>query len=181
MKMFFVRHGESVANSANIVSPLDTNLTKKGMEQSIALGCVLKNKKITKIVSSPLIRARQTAEIIAETIKIPENKILFIKELEEKRLGKLEGLPRIHNVEYYYKTENEYGLEPQNNLIKRMKVALQKISEISKYEKGNVVIVGHCVSGFYLTQVAKGRYKYSDFEPIKYFNNTEIIEISLTE
>lgn len=178
MKLFFVRHGESVANVNNIVSPLDTPLTDRGKEQSKATGYNLIDKKVTKIVCSPLLRTRQTAEIIAGILGISTKNIDIIDELQERRLGELEGLPRQHEVEFFYESDTDNDLESRKSLIDRMSQALAKIKLISEETKGNVVIVGHCISGFYLSQVAKGNLDFNDFEPIIHMDNGDIDIIS---
>ncbi len=174
MKLFFVRHGESVANANNIVSPLNTPLTNNGMEQSQTIGRALIDKKATMIVCSPLLRSRQTAGIIANILKISTKDIRIINELQERYLGKLEGLPRQHEIEFYYKANTDNGLESRKSLIDRMSQALMKIKLISKKTKGNVIIVGHCVSGFYLLQVAKGNLNFKNFDPITHMSNGDI-------
>ena len=57
--MYYVRHGESEANLLGIWagSQSDSPLTELGVKQAIETGEKLKGKKISRIISSPLIRA----------------------------------------------------------------------------------------------------------------------------
>lgn len=64
MKIYLIKHAEKV----NVVG--DPALTPRGVEQAIKTAQYLGEKEISAIYASPLLRARQTAEIIAETLKL---------------------------------------------------------------------------------------------------------------
>lgn len=68
-----LRHGESNANAANVFrSRLDPPLTDKGLKQAEAAAAFIsENFKITRIISSPMLRAMQTADAVAEEVGIP--------------------------------------------------------------------------------------------------------------
>lgn len=70
MKFYFVRHGESEANILHEMSNRGWKhgLTEKGREQAAALAHNLLPIKARKIFPSPLMRAVQTAEILAEAL-----------------------------------------------------------------------------------------------------------------
>jgi broad specificity phosphatase PhoE len=72
MRLYFVRHGESEANVLREVSNRDFKhpLTAKGREQSRTLARSLKRTPVTRLFTSPLMRAVQTAEILAESLGI---------------------------------------------------------------------------------------------------------------
>ena len=67
--LYIVRHGQSQANAAGILqgSQVDTPLTIKGQQQAQLVGQQLAARKISfdLVVASPLLRAAQTAAIIA--------------------------------------------------------------------------------------------------------------------
>ncbi len=64
-KLYLIRHGESVANSKNILSgTLDVALTKNGIKQAIHTGRLLKKIKFDEVYTSFLSRAFITAMII---------------------------------------------------------------------------------------------------------------------
>jgi broad specificity phosphatase PhoE len=73
MKITFVRHGESVANLLNKFSNrgLRHGLTERGRTQATALARQLGNLPVSRILSSPLLRAVQTAEILARDLNVP--------------------------------------------------------------------------------------------------------------
>jgi broad specificity phosphatase PhoE len=67
MKFYFVRHGESEANTRRIISNRASlfALTSLGREQAYALARSLDDVPVRTIFSSPVRRARETAEILA--------------------------------------------------------------------------------------------------------------------
>jgi 2,3-bisphosphoglycerate-dependent phosphoglycerate mutase len=69
-----LRHGESAGNAIGIYQGhSEFDLTARGQEQSraLALRWLEEGTTFDKIISSPLARASQTAEIIAETLSVP--------------------------------------------------------------------------------------------------------------
>ncbi len=68
--LYFIRHGQSEANVLRVISNRGQvhGLTDLGRQQASSLAEQLRdsNAGITKIYSSPLLRARQTAEILAQ-------------------------------------------------------------------------------------------------------------------
>lgn len=175
-RFFFVRHGESVANSKNLIATLESPLTDKGLEQARKTGNELKNKSITKIVCSPFIRTQQTAEIIAGELGIPIDHIEIMDELQERRFGKKEGTPKEHPSEFYYTFEGP-EIEPRDTLLKRVKTALSKVKKISDHEV--VLAVGHGCSGFYMLQVAKGNTELDKFEDAHQMSNADFVEVEV--
>jgi broad specificity phosphatase PhoE len=73
MRLYFARHGESVANRLQEFSNRGTKhgLTERGKNQAAELAERLKDASIARIYSSPLLRATQTAEILAEKLGVP--------------------------------------------------------------------------------------------------------------
>jgi isoleucyl-tRNA synthetase len=70
---FAIRHGESVSNTKGVLdggSDTSNGLTQKGKDQAVSVLAELKEKGITKIISSPIIRAHETATIIADSLGI---------------------------------------------------------------------------------------------------------------
>jgi len=80
MKLYLLRHA-----TAADTAPSDAlrGLTREGKEESQIAGAALAELgvKLSYIVSSPLLRARQTAEIVAQVLKFPDQ-IEFLDELQ---------------------------------------------------------------------------------------------------
>ncbi|MCL5432491.1 MAG: histidine phosphatase family protein, partial [Patescibacteria group bacterium] len=87
--IILARHGQSVWNKKRVLQGCtDSSLTKEGIKQAEALAKKIKNMGVTKIVSSNLKRAVQTAEIIAKEVALNFEKY---PRLNERSFGKLEG------------------------------------------------------------------------------------------
>jgi len=73
VKLYFVRHGESEANTRRVISNRESRfgLTALGKEQAVLLADWLKDIPITAIFSSPILRARETAEILSQSFHLP--------------------------------------------------------------------------------------------------------------
>jgi broad specificity phosphatase PhoE len=87
MLIWFVRHGESASNAApgGMALPLESGdrLTERGFEQARAVAERLTATGATRILSSPLRRARETAEVIAERLELPITEVEELRELRE--------------------------------------------------------------------------------------------------
>ncbi len=69
MKIFFIRHGETTGDVEDRYGgDYDDHLTEKGREQSRQLAKQLKDRGVQLVLSSPLIRAKETAGILKETL-----------------------------------------------------------------------------------------------------------------
>jgi broad specificity phosphatase PhoE len=73
--LYFVRHGESVANLSDRngeTRPEDADrLSERGWEQARGLGRRLEGEGLELIVASPMTRAQETAQGIAEVLGLP--------------------------------------------------------------------------------------------------------------
>ncbi|HUE99260.1 MAG TPA: histidine phosphatase family protein [Anaerolineales bacterium] len=67
MKLYFVQHGESEANILHVISNRESpfRLTPRGRHQANTLAGNLRDVPVTAIFSSPIRRARETAEILS--------------------------------------------------------------------------------------------------------------------
>jgi len=88
----FLRHGESVGNAQlRWQGQSDYPLTEKGRAQALALAerWKLESKKFDLVIASPLVRARETAEIVAAALDV---KVELDPSLMERDSGEMEGL-----------------------------------------------------------------------------------------
>jgi uncharacterized phosphatase len=177
-KFIFVRHGQSEANAAKLIADESHPLTETGKDQARKTGVELKNKGIQKIVCSPMIRAHQTAEMIAKELGYPLENIQIINELHERRFGKFENNTREHEPSWYYNHPGGHdGIESQEAVIARSQIALGKIKELAK--DNSLLVVGHSCAGFYLLQVAKGKKTYTEFDEPMHMSNADFIEVEV--
>ena len=80
MNLYVVRHGETIWNVEHKVQGItDIPLTEKGMKEAEELQELISTLNIDVVISSPLIRARETAKILVD-FKLPINTDDRIKE-----------------------------------------------------------------------------------------------------
>jgi broad specificity phosphatase PhoE len=90
MRILFARHGESQANILHEISNrgLKHPLTLMGREQAHTLATRLQDQAITRIYSSPVLRAIETTIILANRLGVEYE---VTEALREYDLGELEG------------------------------------------------------------------------------------------
>ena len=84
-----IRHGQATTNLKGIISSDEKKypLTLTGTKQAEHGAALLKKQHIDLIISSPILRARQTAEIIGKQLGVP---VRFDKRLKEINFGTFE-------------------------------------------------------------------------------------------
>jgi probable phosphoglycerate mutase len=89
-EIYLIRHGETMWNINGLAqgSRNDIPLNNTGKEQSLITGDYLTNyeqkySNFDLVVCSPMIRTRETAEIICKKIGYDHNKIIYFEELKE--------------------------------------------------------------------------------------------------
>lgn len=175
-KFYFVRHGQSEANATDRVSDDAVKLTKLGVEQARAASSKLKEKDIELILVSPLIRAQQTAEIIAKEINYTEE-ILILDMLTERNLGSFKKQQRPENKNYFYEIDEGNDVETRNELITRATNVFEEIKQCADKTDGNILIVGHAIVGFFMRQIAAGNSNYDEFDWSLKIKNSEVVEV----
>ena len=89
-EVLLVRHGETDDNAANrFQGRIDTPLNDRGREQSHALARAMVGEGLRALYSSPLWRARETAEIVAAQVGLTP---VYDERLVEADAGRWSGL-----------------------------------------------------------------------------------------
>ncbi|MCL4341971.1 MAG: 2,3-diphosphoglycerate-dependent phosphoglycerate mutase [Candidatus Thermoplasmatota archaeon] len=129
-----IRHGESEANVKNLISE-DTEkfpLTLKGRDQAKFIADQIGVFKFDGIISSPVLRARQTAEIISERIGIP---YVIDSRIRESGLGDYNN----RNISEVGKmSRTEMGMESWESHIERFR------ETFNAYD-GTYIMVSHAL------------------------------------
>jgi broad specificity phosphatase PhoE len=85
MRALLLRHGESVHNADRSGEPAahsdGDKLTGKGVEQARAAGAGLRELGVTRLLSSPLRRARETAQAVGDALGLEAEEIDYVGEL----------------------------------------------------------------------------------------------------
>lgn len=98
MKVYIVRHSEVLHNALKIYNNENEDLNDNGVKQAETLKSKIKDLEYDMIISSPLISAKHTAEII----NFKNKDILIDNKLEERNPGDLSGQPlEVTNREEY--------------------------------------------------------------------------------
>ena len=152
MKIYFVRHGETIWNKEKkIQGRSDIPLNEYGKELGMITAEALKDIPFDVVYSSPLIRAKETAEILVK------NRNLVIHEdnrLLEMSFGEGEGesLPEIHahpemKLHNFIHNPGEYtppaGGETFEELYDRCKNFIKEIIIPAEKKYDTMLIVGH--------------------------------------
>jgi len=142
-----LRHGESEGNSSNILQgQSDYPLTATGLEQAQRLASYwkLQETQFDLIVSSPLLRASRTAEIISQALDVP---VEYDPAWMERSFGNLQGADlqeleqHLPPVDFFHPYEPIGGNgESQLDLYARASHALQKII---RRQAGSYLVVSH--------------------------------------
>lgn len=143
MKIYIVRHGQTEWNYKKVMQgSIDIPLNNNGKEQAKNARELLADKPFDIIISSPLLRAKETAEIINEKF----NKELIIdNRLAERNYGIYEGRKK---EEIPYNDFWDYNLngyyEKSENIKEFYDRVMDLINELkNKYENKDILLVTH--------------------------------------
>ncbi len=154
MRILFTRHGESEANIQRTISNRDLphHLTGAGVSQSIILAEILVNWDVKKVISSPILRANETGNIIAEKLGVP---LSISNALREFDCGIMEGRGDddawiAHNAAiqaWDEKQDHSFRILPDGESFENMKARfLPFIAEVIEENSnivGDILLVSH--------------------------------------
>ena len=150
MKVYFVRHGKDDENFRGGWSNL--GLVPEGVEQARQLAKHLKGNNteygVKRILSSDLPRAKETAEILAETLALPITADAGLREADN---GSLAGMRNEEALEKYpglfwstLEPDESYpNGESPNLFYARIKEWFEDFLKECKESDGNVLVVTH--------------------------------------
>lgn len=141
MKIYLTRHGQTDWNQRHIIQgKTDIPLNEEGRAQARITRDHLAHVPLKVIYVSPLIRARETAQIINEYHHVP---LLTDQRLEERGFGDMEGadidqvdFTHFWNINY----ENNYRCERTSLFYQRV---YDFIDEIKSTNDQNILVVAH--------------------------------------
>ncbi|MGC9136998.1 histidine phosphatase family protein [Caldivirga sp.] len=142
--IYLVRHGESTLNREGILQSRDINvgpLTEKGRLEALCAARFLKNntKGISRIIASPLLRARETASIIAGEIKVD---LTIDERVREVEMGKWEMM-KINDIgpDFLKYSRNPLKYPPPGG--EDAESVLGRMINVINEAKENIVVVSH--------------------------------------
>jgi isoleucyl-tRNA synthetase len=160
---FVMRHGEAEQNvgthkvSSNPDAP--DHLTLHGKEQIQKMAQKLAHKKIDRIIASPFIRTRETADLLKKALHLPDDRISFDPRIQEPNLGAYEGKPyEEYEHDFPYTLENfsraPEGGESFSTLRARVGSFLYDLE--SKFSGERILIIAHGYPIWLMYAVAQG-------------------------
>ncbi|MDE1166451.1 MAG: histidine phosphatase family protein [Pseudomonas sp.] len=183
MQLYIARHGETAPNSeGRYVGSLNPALTERGIQQAQALRDQLPTA-IDAIVVSPLLRARQTAEVLGQALQLP---LHTLEHFRERNVGVFEGLTQAEAKARYPDlwaqniTRQWDAGPPQGESIAEVvaRVALGLRELVATYPGQVVVLVAHGFVG--KTIRALVRQDFSDFYEWQLANG-QVLQLVLAE
>lgn len=158
-----MRHGQA---ESNVTRTWDcghdpkNHLTEEGKAQVARSAEDLKGQKFDVVITSPFLRAKETMEIVAETLGISKDQIVIDDRLGEWNVGtEFDGKTLAEYFDVRNATHNRYeyeahGGESFRSVVKRVGDLITELE--SKYEGKSVLLVGHGSSIRALEMIVEG-------------------------
>jgi len=138
--IYLVRHGETDWNLARrIQGSTDIPLNDTGRAQAVATGRLLARRRWDLIVASPLGRARETAEIIAQETGLEAPTL--IEAIMERQYGDAEGLDYTTIEQRYPNDAPVPGRETREEVAARVLPAIMELAE--SHPDQSIIVVSH--------------------------------------
>lgn len=161
LDIYLCQHGRTQLNrEGRLRGRLDPELDLVGLAEARDLAALLGQLSPTRVISSPLKRAAQTAEAIAEAAEV---EVELDDRLVDRSYGEFDGELSIEVAEKYGRPSAAPGVESTAELVARATAVLDGI--VSDTESGPVVVVTHdAVIRYVLADLAPG-YSPSELVP----------------
>lgn len=175
MKIYLVRHGETIENKTGIHQgqALQGILSEKGINQAIKVADRLKVEKFDVIFSSDLGRASNTAKEIAKHHS--DTPIHFVKELRERYTGEIGGKHR-DEIDYNNLPKDA---ERDPDLQKRGGTFIDEIYQ--EYKDKVVLLVGHNTINSAIVSVIMDKSVQQIRDEIGRFQNASVSIVEIKE
>ncbi|MCW5889450.1 MAG: histidine phosphatase family protein [bacterium] len=166
--MLLVRHAESEGNRAACFTPHpEIPITPEGRMQAHAAAARLRAFAPARVVSSPYLRARQTAHILAEELAL--RTVHVEDDLRERSYGALAGLPYATPRPGFdpacYWDWRPPGGETLVEVVARAGAALDRVAAAAAADGHDVVVVSHGAVMLALVRHVTGRWGPSRVVP----------------
>lgn len=142
MSIILVRHGETALNVSRVLQPPDTPLSQRGQAQARAVALRLADEPVAALVSSDLLRARQTADVIAlhgRGLTVAPWTGLRERDFGDWRGQPYDALP----VDPLHMAQAPPGGESQAAFAERCRLAWTDLVQLRSCLDGALVVVSH--------------------------------------
>lgn len=189
MEILVTRHGQTDWNAlGKIQGQTDIELNDVGRQQAEEMGKLIENETINLIITSPLKRAKETAQIINKKFNV---KIIEDLRLIERNFGQSEGLTKndtrqlkVNNLEIndiwnYNKNIEFNGMETMYDFCNRIYEFLDDVTK--RYKDKNILLVTHGgvsvpIKYYFMKEPLEN---FVDRDNIKGIKNCEIIKFKI--
>lgn len=157
-KLHLIRHGLTQANLDGIYagSRTDVPLCEAGIAQLKALKQEFTYPEVDLVLTSPLLRARQTADILfpgVRQIGVDDLREIDFGDFDGKSAAQLQNDPAFHDFLDPKKQTTPPGGESGQDFARRCSLALQRLCEfLLKSETREIAVVSH--GGLIMTALA---------------------------
>ena len=142
MKLYVVRHGETTQNQLGLVQgDTESDLSERGIEDAKALQELVNGLNIDVVISSPLRRAKDTANLMTGN----KYELIIDDRLIERDYGLSEGKPVDPDLTIKYW---DFNLNTDINEVEKVRDLLSRVSDLIedlrvKYPDKNILLVSH--------------------------------------
>ena len=137
--VYLARHGQTPLNESGVLRGLaDPPLDQTGRDQARRLGAALGPRGLWAVISSPLLRARQTAQPVAERAGLA---VATDQCLVDRDYGQWTGISREAVVAQWGSVDRAPGVEPRSAVAGRAAGGLTDIAR--RCLGGTVTVVSH--------------------------------------
>jgi broad specificity phosphatase PhoE len=181
-KLYFMRHGVTQSNISNQFSSDEEPLTDDGRTQARIAAEAAKAAGITidLIITSPLPRAQESAQIVAQILGVDTEHIELSNFVRERDYGELKGKPAgffFDGQRTYKDIDYVQGAETIAAMQDRARDVLQAIQDRLE---NNILVISHAAFGrAFIRAVHRVPYsdEYRDAKPHDTPPNGQIIEL----
>ena len=150
-RLYLIRHGQTTYNATGrMQGQLDTELSEVGYAQARMAARLMAAENITKIVSSDLVRASETARVVAEHLGID---FTVDARLRETNLGQWQGMSSAQVDEQYPGARAIWRHDPtwappngesRVDVARRARPVIDELMvDYPQWDHGNILLVAH--------------------------------------
>lgn len=182
-RYFVMRHGQSENNATRTLSSdlVKYPLTETGRTEVVRAAESFKSASVTRIITSPVLRTKQSAELIAAELGLSVGAVVVDERLREIAFGEFEG--KEHESFDAWRATAAYdtapvGGESHQDVKNRMGALLYELE--SEHKDETILLVTHGVGVQSLVAVVEGwdaKQSKEEIEKMK-ITNGQVVELS---
>lgn len=148
MIIYLIRHGKSEGNLSGVHQDAQSPLSEKGLEQANLVAKRFETIPIDMIISSPMTRAMQTAEIISKATnkQVEVNNLLSEIKRPSEVVGKVHDHPDVVKIKTVLDDnwhKKDYHFSDEENFFDFRDRTLMTLDYLASLHKERVLVVTH--------------------------------------